>query len=146
MKNPVSAEVDHSRSSFRVVEGEHTVWRRIKQLAAIILVFLAIQAMNQGLIRVGSALETGIPASANPRFVVGVMQQLIQAHIYFTLAPFQLTHLDPLQLAIAFGCGVFYAAAYLKTKSLLAPFLAHNFSNTTSTICGYLISGWFQGG
>jgi hypothetical protein len=24
---------------------------------------------------------------------------------------------------------------------LLAPFLAHNFSNTSATICGYIISG-----
>jgi membrane protease YdiL (CAAX protease family) len=41
---------------------------------------------------------------------------------------------------MALGCGVFYAGVYLKTKSLLAPFLSHNFSNTTSTIVGYLIA------
>ena len=63
------------------------------------------------------------------------------AHIYFTLAPFRITHIDYLQLAMAMGCSVFYAIAFLKTRSLVAPFLAHNFSNTTSTLCGYLITG-----
>ena len=62
------------------------------------------------------------------------------AHIYFTLSPFRLTHIDYLQLATAFGCGAFYAVVYLKTKSLLAPFLAHNFANTSATIAGYIIS------
>ena len=62
------------------------------------------------------------------------------AHIYFTLIPFQITHIDYLQIVMALGCGAFYAVFYLKTESLLAPFLAHNFSNTTSTICGYIIS------
>lgn len=63
------------------------------------------------------------------------------AHIYFTLSPLQLTHLDPVQIAMALGCGAFYAIVYLKTKSLLAPFLSHNFANVTSTLVGYLISG-----
>lgn len=63
------------------------------------------------------------------------------AHIYFSLAPFEITHFDPTQIAMALGCGAFYAVIYLKTKSLLAPFLAHNFSNVSSTLVGYLISG-----
>ncbi len=62
------------------------------------------------------------------------------AHIYFTLSPWQLTHIDPVQIAMALGCGAFYAVVYLKTKSLLAPFLSHNFANVTSTLVGYLIS------
>ena len=62
------------------------------------------------------------------------------AHIYFTLEPFRITHIDYLQIVMALGCGAFYAFAYLKTKSLVTPFLAHNFSNTTSTIFGYIIS------
>jgi len=63
------------------------------------------------------------------------------AHIYFTLMPFQITHIDYLQIVTAVGCGAFYAVFYLKTESLLAPFLAHNFSNTSATIVGYIISG-----
>ena len=62
------------------------------------------------------------------------------AHIYFTLEPFRITHIDYLQIVMALGCGAFYALVYLKTRSLVAPFLAHNFANTTSTICGYMIS------
>jgi len=62
------------------------------------------------------------------------------AHIYFQVAPFALTHFDPLQVVTALGCGTAYAVMFLKTKSLLASFLAHNFSNTTVTICGYLIA------
>ncbi len=62
------------------------------------------------------------------------------AHIYFTLEPLRLTHIDYLQIVMALGCGAFYAFVYLKTKSLITPFLAHNFANTTSTICGYMIS------
>jgi membrane protease YdiL (CAAX protease family) len=62
------------------------------------------------------------------------------AHVYFTVEPFRLTHIDYLQLVTAFACGVFYATAFLRTKSLLAPFLAHNFANTSATICGYIIS------
>lgn len=62
------------------------------------------------------------------------------AHIYFTLTPFRIIHIDYLQIATAVGCGTLYAFFYLKTNNLLAPFLAHNFSNTTATICGYLIS------
>jgi membrane protease YdiL (CAAX protease family) len=63
------------------------------------------------------------------------------AHIYFSLDPFQLTHIDYLQIVTALGCGSFYAIFYLKTKSLLAPFLAHNFANTSTSLVGYIISG-----
>ena len=62
------------------------------------------------------------------------------AHIYFQIAPFALTHFDPLQIMTALSCGATYAMMFLKTKSLLTPFLAHNFANTTTTICGYLIA------
>ena len=62
------------------------------------------------------------------------------AHIYFTVAPWRLIHIDGVQLALAFGCGLFYAFAFLRTGSLLAPILAHNFANMTSTLCGYALS------
>ncbi|MBN2048068.1 MAG: CPBP family intramembrane metalloprotease [Anaerolineaceae bacterium] len=62
------------------------------------------------------------------------------AHVYFNFSPFRITHIDLQQILTALGCGAFYAVAYLKTKSLLAPFLAHNFANTTSTICGWIIA------
>lgn len=62
------------------------------------------------------------------------------AHIYFQVAPFKITHFDPLQIVIALGCGGAYAVMFLKTKSLLSPFLAHNFANLTTTIIGYLVA------
>lgn len=80
-----------------------------------------------------SASKWGIAAVSSGYFAV--------AHIYFTLSPLQLTHIDPVQIAMALGCGAFYAVVFLKTKSLLAPFLSHNFANVTSTLVGYLISG-----
>ena len=80
-----------------------------------------------------SASKWGIVVVSSGYFAV--------AHIYFTLSPLQLTHIDPVQIAMALGCGAFYAVVFLKTKSLLAPFLSHNFANVTSTLVGYLISG-----
>ena len=80
-----------------------------------------------------NASKWGIVALSSGYFAV--------AHIYFTLSPLQLTHIDPVQIAIALGCGAFYAVVFLKTKSLLASFLSHNFANVTSTLVGYLISG-----
>jgi membrane protease YdiL (CAAX protease family) len=62
------------------------------------------------------------------------------AHVYCSITPFQITHFDLQQVITAFGCGAVYAAAFLKTRSLLAPFLMHNFANTTVTVCGYLIA------
>jgi membrane protease YdiL (CAAX protease family) len=83
--------------------------------------------------RQNKASKFGIIALSSAYFAI--------AHIYFTLTPFQITHIDYLQLVTAVGCGAYYAVFYLKTESLLAPFLAHNFSNTSATICGYIISG-----
>ncbi|PKO01051.1 MAG: hypothetical protein CVU42_00990 [Chloroflexi bacterium HGW-Chloroflexi-4] len=62
------------------------------------------------------------------------------AHIYFQVSPFKITHIDFLQIITALGCGTVYSLMFLKTKSLLAPILSHNFANTTVTIIGYLIS------
>ena len=80
-----------------------------------------------------NASKWGIVALSSGYFAI--------AHIYFTLSPLQLTHIDPVQIAMALGCGAFYAVVFLKTKSLLAPFLSHNFANITSTLVSYLIAG-----
>ena len=80
-----------------------------------------------------NASKWGIVALSSGYFAI--------AHIYFTLSPFHVTHIDPVQIAMALGCGAFYAVVFLKTKSLLASFLSHNFANVTSTLVGYLISG-----
>lgn len=52
-------------------------------------------------------------------------------HINFRLFPFEITHLYPPQLMLAFVLGLYYASTYHRTGSLLNPILAHNFSNTT---------------
>lgn len=51
------------------------------------------------------------------------------AHIGFTASPFRITHLDPMQLTIAFALGIFYSVMYRNTGSLLGPILAHNASD-----------------
>jgi membrane protease YdiL (CAAX protease family) len=51
------------------------------------------------------------------------------AHVGFTIFPFKVTYLDPMQLIIAFGFGIFYAVMYDHTKSLLGPVLVHNASD-----------------
>ena len=66
------------------------------------------------------------------------------AHIYYEILPFEITHLNYTQLLMAFSLGIFQAMTYEKTGSLLSPILAHNFSNVSSTLCGYLLS--FIGG
>ena len=66
------------------------------------------------------------------------------AHIYFRILPFEITHLNYTQLFMAFSLGIFQAITFEKTKSLLSPILTHNFSNLSSTLCGYFVS--FIGG
>jgi uncharacterized protein len=50
------------------------------------------------------------------------------AAVIFTLAHVSFRHMsaDPRQLVLAFTLGVFYAVAYYRTGSLLAPIVAHN--------------------
>lgn len=50
-------------------------------------------------------------------------------HVNFDVRTLEITHLSLPQLAIAFVLGIFYAVAYERTGSLLAPALAHNISN-----------------
>jgi len=51
------------------------------------------------------------------------------AHIGFSLFPFAITSIAPMQLLVAFGLGLFYAVLREKTGSLLGPILAHNISD-----------------
>lgn len=61
------------------------------------------------------------------------------AHIGFSITPFEIWHLNPLQLIQAFVLGVFYSWAYHRTGSLLAPILAHNISNGAIWTMDYLL-------
>lgn len=74
--------------------------------------------------------------------VAGVIAAVIftVAHIGFSLSPFAITHLYVPQLAMAFVLGLFYSAAYHRTGSLLAPILAHNFSDGALWVSEYALA------
>jgi len=51
------------------------------------------------------------------------------AHIGYGIHPFQIYVLNPMQLMMAFGLGIYYAVTFEKTGSLLCPILSHSFSD-----------------
>jgi len=51
------------------------------------------------------------------------------AHIGFSIWPFEITRIHPLQLVLSFVMGIIYAIMFHRTRSLLAPILAHNYLN-----------------
>ncbi len=51
------------------------------------------------------------------------------AHIGIQYFPFSITYFNTMQLVIAVGLGLFYAALLEKTDSLIGPILAHNISD-----------------
>ena len=51
------------------------------------------------------------------------------AHVNYTLSPFRITHFSLPQQLFCLGFGLFDAAAFYRTRSLLCPVLAHGFSN-----------------
>lgn len=60
------------------------------------------------------------------------------AHFGYTIQPFQIDYIEPMQLLFAFGLGIFYAVMLEKTGSLLGPILVHNASDGLGTVI-YLI-------
>jgi len=75
-------------------------------------------------------------------FITAIIFTIV--HINFTVFPFEITHLYFPQLILAFILGLFYAVAYHRTGSLLAPILAHNFSNGMLYISELLLVGLKQ--
>jgi membrane protease YdiL (CAAX protease family) len=73
----------------------------------------------------------------------GVVAALVftLAHVGFRMAPFEVFHLVPLQLLQALVLGLFYSWAYHRTGSLLAPIVAHNFSDGVLWLGEYLLIG-----
>lgn len=61
------------------------------------------------------------------------------AHIGVQLFPFAITHLDTIQVIIAFALGIFYEAVLEKTNSLLGPILAHNITDTWLSVLFIII-------
>lgn len=70
-------------------------------------------------------------------FIAAIVFSL--AHIGFTVVPFKITHLDPMQLGIASAFGIFYAVMYDHTKSLLGPILVHNASDGLLAAISYIV-------
>ena len=60
------------------------------------------------------------------------------AHVGFTLSPFAITHLDPLQLFGALVLGLFFAIVFHRTGSLLGPIIMHGYGN------GILLAGRYS--
>lgn len=73
--------------------------------------------------------------------VAGALTVLIfvVAHIGVSITPLAISHLDPAQLALALVLGLYYSAVYHRTRSLLNPILAHNFSDGTLWAQEYLL-------
>jgi membrane protease YdiL (CAAX protease family) len=60
------------------------------------------------------------------------------AHIGYTISPFAVTSISPMQLGQATVLGLIYAVFFHKTRSLLAPIVAHNYFNFSFTAAGLL--------
>ena len=54
-------------------------------------------------------------------------------HIFISWSPFYLKF-NVVQLILAFILGIFYSAVYLKTKSIFAPIICHNYSDFISRL------------
>ncbi|KAB2878872.1 CPBP family intramembrane metalloprotease [bacterium] len=59
------------------------------------------------------------------------------AHMEFNFDPFAVSYNIP-QLIVAFILGIFYSVAYDRSKSLIAPIVAHNYANFIMYFIGYL--------
>lgn len=96
---------------------------------------LSEEILFRGLLQTG--LTRWIPGAVRVKGLVlstaGVVTALVFAavHIDLRLYPFEIVHIYWPQLVLAFVLGLFYAYAYERTSSLLAPVLAHNFSNAS---------------
>lgn len=62
-------------------------------------------------------------------------------HINFSVTTWQITHFSPVQVLLSFVLGLFYAIAYHRTGSLLAPVLAHNLANGLMETTNLLVAG-----
>lgn len=61
------------------------------------------------------------------------------AHISFSIFPFKITYLNPMQLFLVFFLGLFCAIVFQKTKSLLIPILLHNLSNIIAITIPFIL-------
>jgi membrane protease YdiL (CAAX protease family) len=82
--------------------------------------------------------RSAVPGVHGPTAGVICAVLFSMAHIGFTVSPFKITYLDPVQLVIAFGFGILYAFMYRNTGSLLGPVLIHNVSDGLLAAISYV--------
>lgn len=61
------------------------------------------------------------------------------AHIGYSIYPFHVYAINPMQLIAAFALGIFYAITFEKTGSLLCPILCHSASDFTGNAILYIL-------
>lgn len=61
------------------------------------------------------------------------------AHIGYSIYPFHIYSINPMQLIVAFALGIFYAITFEKTGSLLCPILCHSASDLTGNAIFYVL-------
>ena len=65
-------------------------------------------------------------------------------HVFvLSLSPLQLKY-NVIQLVTATALGIFYAISYLKTGSILAAVVCHNYSDFIVRLGMYLVLGWMN--
>lgn len=62
------------------------------------------------------------------------------AHISFSIFPFNIIYINPLQIFFCFIFAMFYTIIFYKTKSIIAPIIIHNFIDGYGTLFDYLIT------
>ena len=62
----------------------------------------------------------------------------VLAHVGLEFFPFNITHVDPIQLVQAAAFGIFYAIVFERTRSLVGCILAHNAINVVFTTAGFV--------
>ena len=62
------------------------------------------------------------------------------AHISYSIYPFHIYFLNPMQLMMAFALGIYYAITFENTGSLLCPVLSHSASDVLGNAILYIFS------
>lgn len=86
--------------------------------------------------RWGKTIRVGRVEVSYAAVLSGVIFML--AHVHFDLMPFRIIHVDPIKLLLNIVLGIFWAAVFERTRSLLCTLLAHTYSNLLIYVCGFV--------
>ena len=84
------------------------------------------------------SLQFGKVAISSAGIIAALL--FMYAHIGYSIYPFHIYSINPIQLAMAFALGIYYAFTFQKTGSLLCPILSHSASDFIGTGILYLFS------